>query len=161
MPDRKISENLYADEYVCPHCHSLPPFFYDPAGEIANEYAVLFRAFEQIRARRGNVPLGIARGGGYRCEEYLRGEYEAWVLGGKKGAVHGFTSVHMFGLALDLVAVSKVDQLGIVALARKIIPQPRIGWKQYRDAGILTVHVDYGHLIEPRYSKNLIPSAEW
>lgn len=160
MPNAFVDDtHILLSEYACRHCGTLPPGFRDPDGEIGIEFQVLFRAFEAIRLKRGNVPLSILSG--YRCEEHEQAEYDAWVLGGKKGAVHGFTSVHVFGLALDLGAVSKVDQIGIVKLARELKPRPRIGWKQYQDAGIYTVHIDYGQLIEPRYSQNLVSGAEW
>jgi hypothetical protein len=161
MPKQTFVEDTHIllSEYACKHCGALPPGLRDLDGDIHIEYQVLFRAYEQIREKRGGVPLAVISG--YRCEAHQQAEYDAWVLGGEKGAIHALFSVHLFGLALDLGAVSKVDQIGIVKLARELKPQPRIGWKQYQDAGIYTVHIDYGYLIEPIYSKDLVAGAEW
>lgn len=160
MPNPLVDNtHILLAEYACPHCGALPPGFHDEDGEINLEYQVLFRAFESIRLKRGNVPLAVTSG--YRCVDHEQALYDEWVLDGKKGAVHGFLSVHLFGLALDLGAISKVDQIGIVQLARELKPRPRIGWKQYQDEGIYIVHIDYGHLIAPLPSSKFVVGAEW
>lgn len=150
---------LLREEYACKHCGALPPAFYDEEFELGLEYQVLFRAFEFIREGRGGKALAV--NSGYRCLKHEQAMYDAWVKGGKKGAPKAFTSVHLFGLALDLQATSKADQMGIVELARLVKPAPRIGWKQYRDAGSLLVHIDYGYLISPIYSKDLDRGVEF
>lgn len=151
--------HILTSEYACPHCGKLPPRFRNSDGDIDLPYLALFRAYEQIRAARGGQALAIENG--YRCLDYNRALYEAWVAGGKKGAAHAFCSTHMFGVALDLTPVSVVDQKGIVMLAKRVTPLLRIGWKQYMKAGVLLVHIDYGQFIEPAYSSDLVAGAEW
>lgn len=155
--------HVLVSEYACPHCRKLPPGFLDAQEdfEMALEYTVLFKGFEEIREKRGGTPLGIGRGGGYRCTDYERDVYEAWVKDGKRGAVHGFLSAHVFGLALDLMARDWLDHADIVDLARELRPRPRIGWRQYKQSGILMVHIDYGFLVTPCPTSDYISGVEW
>lgn len=158
MP-KLVSEHISETEYACPHCGKVPPSFYDLAGEVTAPYTVLFQMFEEIRKGRGDIPLDIIRG--YSCEENERANYEAWVLAGKSGTFHAFLDIHIFGLALDVQGISKVDQTGIVALARKLNPRPRIGWKQYQSVGFTSVHIDCAYLIDPLPSAKYVVGVEW
>lgn len=151
--------HVTVEEYACKHCHRLPPLMFDSDGEMNLEYQVLFRGFEAIRHQRGDQPLNVTNG--YRCLEHEQALYDAWLLAGKPGEVHGYLSVHVFGLALDLAAKSWADQTKIVSIARTLTPRPRIGWKQYRQAGSMLVHIDYGQLIQPCPTLNFTPGVEW
>jgi hypothetical protein len=153
--------HILVSEYACPHCGGLPPRMLDEDGEMNLEYGVLFRGFEEIRRQRGDKPLGVTKSGGYRCLDHEQALYETWIRAGKPGEVHGFLSVHMFGLALDLACNDWVDQALIVSIARKLNPRPRIGWKQYRSVGSMLVHIDYGQLIQPCPTLNFTAGVEW
>ena len=160
MPSNYIGNtHILVSEYACPHCGKLPPGITDEDGEMGLEYQVLFRAFEEIRHQRGDRPLGVTSG--YRCLEHERDLYDAWLLAGKPGEVHGFLSVHAFGLALDLAPSSWDDQARIVSIARTLKPRPRVGWKQYKSVGSLLVHIDYGQLVTPCPTKNYTAGVEW
>lgn len=151
--------HILISEYACKHCGKLPPAFYDEDGEMGLAYQVLFRGFENIRDGRGGGSLIVSNG--YRCVDYEQGLYDAWVLAGRPGEVHGFLSAHVFGLALDIVAESWADQDRIVSLARRLRPSPRIGWRQYRTVGSRIVHLDYCSLIEPRPAAKFSAGVEW
>lgn len=146
-------------EYACRHCGKLPPGFLNEDLEMELVYQVLFRGFEEIRAKRGGIPLNV--NDGYRCLAQERASYDKWVADGKPGAVHGFLSVHLFGLALDLQATSWDDQAKIVKLARGLNPKPRIGWKQYKKSGVMIVHIDYGQFIQPSPTDDFQAGVEW
>lgn len=150
---------LLAEEYACKHCGKLPPRMLDDDGELNLEYQVLFRGYEEIRSQRGGKPLGVTNG--YRCLEHEQALYDAWVAAGKPGAIHGFLSAHVFGMALDLAPTSWADQALIVSLARALKPRPRIGWKQYKQAGVLLVHIDYAQLVQPCPTLNFTAGVEW
>lgn len=159
-PNRYIENtHVTVDEYACRHCGKLPPDLLDEDGEMGLVYQVLFRGYEAIRAGRGGAPLVVTDG--YRCREAEQESYDRWVAAGKPGAVHGFLSVHMFGLAMDLRATSWADQSLIVSLARRLRPKPRIGWKQYKTVGSMTVHIDYGQLIDPSPTTSFKAGVEW
>ena len=159
MTKANVSPNITFDEYACKHCHRLPFGFLDDDMQMSLEYQVLFEAFEKIRSGRGGTSLAVTSG--YRCKDHEQAMYDAWVLGGKKGEVHGFLSVHMFGVALDIQAESKKDQERIVALARKLKPKPRIGWKQYQSVGSFIVHIDFGQFIQPSPTESFKAGLEW
>jgi hypothetical protein len=160
MPEKYIGNtHVLVSEYACKHCGQLPPRFLDDVFEMNLEYQVLFRGYEEIRRQRGDKPLGVTNG--YRCLKHEQDLYDAWLLAGRPGEVHGFLSVHVFGLALDLVCDSWSDQALIVSIARKMTPRPRIGWKQYKSAGSLLVHIDYGQMIQPCPTINLSAGVEW
>ena len=160
MPEKYIGNtHVTVEEYSCKHCGLLPPRFMDDEFEMNLEYQVLFRGFEEIRRKRGDKPLGVTNG--YRCLEHEQSLYDAWLLAGKPGEVHGFLSAHAFGLALDLVCNDWVDQALIVSIARKLTPRPRIGWKQYRSVGSMLVHLDYGQLVQPCPTLDFTAGLEW
>jgi len=159
MPKPNVSPNITFDEYACQHCHKLPPGFLDDDLQLSLEYQILFKGFEEIREKRGGKPLGVESG--YRCRDHEQALYDAWVEGGKKGAVHGFLSIHLFGLALDLTPIDWVDQAKIVKLARALKPKPRIGWAQYKKSGSLLVHIDYGQFVQPCPTLDFQPGLEW
>lgn len=151
--------HVLVSEYACKHCGRLPPRVLDDEFEMNLEYQVLFRGYEEIRRQRGDKPLGVASG--YRCLKHEQALYDTWLLAGRPGEVHGFLSAHVFGLALDLDCNDLVDQDLIVSIARKLIPRPRIGWKQYRSVGSLLVHIDYGQLIQPCPTLDFTAGLEW
>jgi hypothetical protein len=152
--------HVSVEEYACPHCHQLPPRFIDPVDhEMDLIYQVVFRGFESIREQRGGKPLSVTSG--YRCLVHEQALYDAWLLAGKPGEVHGYLSVHLFGVALDLAAVDFDDQALIVSIARKLTPRPRIGWAQYKSVGSSLVHIDYGQLIQPCPTLNFTSGVEW
>jgi hypothetical protein len=70
-------------------------------------------------------------------------------------------SAHVFGLALDLDPTSWDDQYSIVMIARTLTPRPRIGWKQYKQAGECLVHIDYAQLIQPCPTLDYSAGVEW
>jgi hypothetical protein len=151
--------HITVEEYRCKHCKRLPRGLMDEDLEIALEYQILFAGFEEIREKRGGTPLAV--NSGYRCLDYERERYEAWVAGGKKGMVQGFLSAHLFGLALDLQATSPKDRDLIVSLARKLKPAPRVGWLNYKKHGSLMVHIDYAQFIQPSPSDSFMAGVEW
>jgi hypothetical protein len=161
MPKPKYIGNTHitVSEYACRHCGKLPPGFLDEDLEIELAYQILFRAYEEIRVGRGGVPMIV--NDGYRCKDSAQAGYDRWVEGGKKGAVHGFLTPHMFGMALDIDAISWDDQAKIVALARKVKPSPRIGWKQYKKSGVMIVHIDYAQFIQPSPTDDFQSGVEW
>lgn len=158
--DRPVAKgsNIWLSEYACHHCGTLPVGLFDDEGEMDPARAILFQAFEKIRAGRGGTELGVTSG--YRCRDH---EKALFLDGIKPGAnvTKAFMSVHPFGLALDVQGKDKADQDLIVRLARALKPIPRIGWRDYRKNGSFIVHIDYGYLIEPRYSPDLEPGVEW
>lgn len=159
MPKPNVSANITFDEYACKHCKKLPPGFLDDDLQLSLEYQILFKGFEEIREKRGGRSLAVTNG--YRCKDHEQALYDAWVDGGKKGAVHGFLSVHMFGVALDIEPEDWADQAKIVAIARKLKPVPRIGWKQYKKSGSCLVHIDYGQFIQPCPTTDFQAGVEW
>lgn len=159
MSDLMQGSHITKAEYACHHCGALPIGFFDDEGELGPEYTILFQAFEKIRSGRGDKPLAVISG--YRCLGHEKALFLASIQPGTGIAAKAFMSVHPFGLALDLRGEDTADQEKIVRLARALSPVPRIGWKSYRKAGQTTVHIDYGYLIEPRYSEALVPGMEW
>lgn len=151
--------HILLSEYVCPHCGLLPVGFYDSDGDIGLGFACLFRGFEAIREARGGRPLTITSG--YRCLEHEKKMFVDYVRNGMTGSPKALCSPHLFGLALDITPESVADRDLILKLARQQKPKPRIGWKQYQDAGELLIHLDYAFLISPKYDEALAPGVEW
>jgi len=157
--------HIYWAEYRCDCCGELPPDF-----DIENKnYWLLFGCFEDIRRAYGS-PIYISRG--YSCSKHQLFIYLSLVLKKYKSlsdetiiriindsSMTPF-SVHLFGLALDLVP-PKEDIPEIVKIAKRVKPKLRIGWKAYQGNQRPHIHIDLGYLMNPRYSKHLREEAEW
>lgn len=130
---------------------------------------MLFSCFEQIREKYGK-PIIISRG--YSCAKhhlyiYLEKVRSRYGLLSKKNIpdiinTAGLTpySVHIFGLALDMIPPSK-DILEIARIAREVRPRLRIGVKAYEKNIRPHIHIDLGYKINPRFSAHLREGAEW
>jgi hypothetical protein len=150
MSRRFPGAHISREEFCCRCCGQLPPDFYNEENEPSIEYILLFNCFEEIRQIYGK-PIPIESG--FRCREHsmkLFGDHQ----------ISSPISVHLFGLALDLVP-PKEDIEKIVKIARLTTPKPRIGWKDYMDEPNPHVHIDLGWLIIPRWSNDLVKGAEW
>lgn len=144
-----VSEHILASEFRCPCCGKLPPDF-NRDGERGIEYTLLFAYFEEIRLGYGKaIPITS----GYRCLKHQMDLY-------KRGKSPSPYSVHVFGLALDLVVpAGGIDRL--VEIAQETVPELRIGWRGYKKNKIPHVHIDVGYLITPRWATQLRKGTRW
>ena len=130
---------------------------------------MLFSSFEEIRKKYGK-PIIITRG--YSCTKhhlyiFLRKIKQKYPFLSEEKILEiiknkGLTpySVHIFGLALDLLPPEK-DTQKVVGIAQRVKPSVRVGWKSYRKNVRPHVHIDRGFKIMPRYSRHLREGAEW
>ena len=163
--------HIYWVEYKCLCCSKLPPDFYLDirTKEIGFLYQMLFSCFEQIRQEYGK-PIIISRG--YSCTKhhlyiYLEKLRPKYGLLSKQNIIEiiknpGLTpySVHIFGLALDLIPPQE-DIPQIVEIAKTVKPKLRIGVKAYERNIRPHIHIDLGYKISPRFNTHLHDRAEW
>ena len=140
MPDY-IGPHITRQEYECPCCKKLPPYF--PARK-----PWIFDTFYEIRLEWSKpIPIGPpSGGGGYRCPLFNLG------TGGS------LLSVHLFGEALDLDLDNKKEVKQMKKLIERLFPELRMGI--YTETGTF-IHIDKGFLIEPQASENWEEGVRW
>ncbi len=137
-----ITPHLTSSEYVCKCCARFPIDF-----DVNRPcYSRLFRAFENLREKWGK-PLVI--NSGYRCVARNK------AVGGEDW------SAHVFGLALDIQFGSAQEVDDFVKLVKREEPELRCGWALYRKQGANVVHLDTGHMVNPRPTPNYVKGATW
>jgi len=157
--------HIYWAEYMCTCCGKLPPDF-----ETDNQkYWAIFGCFEDIRRLYGG-PISISRG--YSCTKHQLFIYLHQVLNKYKDLntetiiqiINDSTmtpfSTHPFGVALDLIPPIE-DTPRVIEIAKNVRPKLRIGYRAYSTNKRPHIHIDLGHLINPRYSEKLREGAEW
>jgi uncharacterized protein YcbK (DUF882 family) len=150
LPNKKfVSEHISLAEYRCSCCQKIPPDF-KKGNEMSIEYILLFAYFEEIRLEYGKaIPISS----GYRCPAHQLELYR------KKKSVTPY-SVHLFGLALDMV-IPPGDIERVVKIVKETTPDMRVGWRAYKNNPTPHVHCDVGYLIIPRWSLQLRKGGEW
>ena len=132
-----IYDYITDEEYKCPHCKFYPPDFF--VNDIKEPFRDLFHKFKMIRKEWG-TPILITSG--YRCPFHNN------EIGGS------LASVHMFGLAFDLLPREKsIDML--FNHVENMYPELRIG--KYSTH----IHIDNGYKIKPRASHTWQEGARW
>jgi len=142
-------------EYECRCCHRLPPdFYYNGGGRVDSPpylFRELFDGFKALREKWGR-PINITSG--YVCLKHQKDLYE-------QNIKNTLTSVHNFGLALDLDCSDEEETRRMVGFMKRTCPDFRKGWQIYIYRGQSFTHMDTGYRITPLYSEKLVRGAEW
>ena len=136
-----IAPYILDTEYKCPCCDRFPPDF-DRNNHIL-PYQMIFKKFAKIREAWGS---GLPITSGYRCPEYNE------EIGGAP------TSVHMFGLALDIDCANAGEVRTLARLIDSLDEELRMG--KYTEAGTF-IHLDNGYMITPRMSLSWEQGIRW
>ncbi|MCM8782395.1 MAG: D-Ala-D-Ala carboxypeptidase family metallohydrolase [Candidatus Omnitrophica bacterium] len=138
--EKKLSKYISEIEYICRHCKAYPPDFTLIPG---SPYSMLFDIFDSLREKWGK-PILISSG--YRCQAHNA------KIGGAP------LSIHLFGLALDLMFKNIEERIKFQALVEKEYPELRRG--TYKDRPHI-LHIDVGYLIYPRATDKWTQGVEW
>lgn len=145
MENKYVAPYILENEYVCHHCKRLPPGFIKPGTglDVNNPFIKLFQAFETLRVS-WDKPIPVRSG--YRCAFW-----NAKVKGAK-------LSVHLFGLALDLLFKDIPERSEFCKLIFNKMPELRVGIYKYQPN---IVHIDVGYLINPIATEAWRRGARW